>query len=55
MARRGGREAEDLRRFVFRSFTVLLRQRGRRRDGEEEGFVAHVIWGFFFLIYFVNF
>ena len=26
------------------SRTVLLRQRGRRREGEGEGFVANVIW-----------
>ena len=33
MARRGGREVEDLRRFVFRSLLAPMRQRGRCREG----------------------
>ena len=37
MARRGGREAEDLRRFVFRSLLAPMRQRGRCREGKEGG------------------
>ena len=46
MERRGGREAEDLRRFVFRSLLAPMRQRGRCREGLVwDGGAVRFCWG----------